>query len=138
MRHRRMLLAIVLLALLAQPSPAEDCVNSPAIAKCLELAGPSDNIINHHGRRTLTWSMKVKNNCGFDVKGRLAVRQRRVVPEIVFPSNTVSYPSCPDDCKGAASVMAICGLAPRRLNPASMASIEVARVEPNFVQCRAA
>jgi hypothetical protein len=112
MRHRRMLLATVLLALLAQPSPAEDCVNSPAIAKCLELAGPSDNIINHHGRRTLTWSMKVKNNCGFDVKGRLAYVNGASSPEIVFPSNTVSYPSCPDDCKGAASVMAICGLAP--------------------------
>jgi hypothetical protein len=112
MRRRHMLLSALWLALLAQPSVAQDCVNSPAIAKCLELAGPGYNIVNHHGRRTLTWSMKVKNSCDFDVKGRLAYVNGASSPEIVFPRNAVSYPSCDDDCKGAASVTPICGLAP--------------------------
>ncbi len=56
--------------------------------------------------------MKVKNGCGFDVKGRVAYINGASSAEIVFPGNTVSYPSPSDDCKGAASVTPICGLAP--------------------------
>jgi hypothetical protein len=73
---------------------------------------PSDNIVNHHGRRTLFWSMKVKNGGGFDAKGRVAYINGASSAEIVFSGNTVSYSSCSDDCKGAASVTPICGLAP--------------------------
>jgi hypothetical protein len=84
---------------------------STQIAKCLQLSGPSDNIFNHHGRRTFTWSMKVKNNCGFNVKGRLTYANGKT-SEIVFQSNTLSYETCSDDCKGASSVSPICGWVP--------------------------
>ena len=107
----RPVLAGVWLALLAQSSAALDCVNSPAIATCLQLDGPGYNIFNHHGRRTSTWSMKVKNSCDFDVKGRLTFANGNAT-EIVFPGNTMSYESCSDDCKGASSVAPVCGWVP--------------------------
>ena len=111
MRIQRVLVAAVWLALLDQSCAALECVNSPAIATCLQIAGPSDNIFNHHGRRTFTWSMKVKNNCGFDVKGRLTYVNGKT-SDVVFQSNTLSYETCSDDCKGASSVSAICGWVP--------------------------
>lgn len=106
---RPVLVGPIWLALLVQTSAALECVNSPAIATCLQLAGPGYNIFNHHGRRTNTWSMKIENTCAFDVKGRLTFVNGKT-SEIVFPSKTVSYESGADDCKGAASVAPICGL----------------------------
>ena len=107
----RTVAAGVWLALLAQPSAAQDCLNSPAIATCLQLGGPGYNIFNHHGRRTATWSMKIENTCAFAVKGRLTFVDGNAT-EVVFPGNTTSYESCSDDCKGASSVTPICGWVP--------------------------
>ncbi len=55
--------------------------------------------------------MKVKNNCGFDVKGRLTYVNGKT-SDVVFQSNTLSYETCSDDCKGASSVSATCGWVP--------------------------
>ena len=110
-RLRPVLAGSIWLALLVQTAGAQECVNSPAIATCLKLAGPGYNIFNHHGRRTNTWSMKIENTCAFDVKGRLTFVNGKT-SEIAFSSNTVSYESCADDCKGATSVAPICGWVP--------------------------
>ena len=107
----RTVVAGVWLALLAQSSAAQECLNSPAIATCLQLGGPGYNIFNHHGRRTNTWSMKIENTCAFAVKGRLTFVNGNAT-EVVFPGNTTSYESCSDDCKGASSVTPICGWVP--------------------------
>jgi hypothetical protein len=106
----RPVVAGVWLALLAHSSAALECLNSPAIATCLQLGGPGYNIFNHHGRRTATWSMKIENTCAFAVKGRLTFANGNAA-EIVFQGSATSYESCSDDCKGASSVTPICGWA---------------------------
>jgi hypothetical protein len=111
MRIRPVLVGALWLGVLAQSSLALECASSPAIATCLKLDGPGYNIVNHHGRRTHTWSMKIENTCAFAVKGRLAFANGTAT-EIVFQGSTTRYESCSDDCRGALSVTPICGWAP--------------------------